>query len=303
MGVLVGLAFGCGLLLILASGTPRRERPAPTASWMTATEELISQSGVEQVTPRQLVGVSIGVAFVVALLMLVVTRVPAIAVAFGAAALLAPRALLRTRARTRRGLLRELWPDVVDNLASAVRAGLSLPEALAQLGTRGPDVLRPAFLRFGEDYRATGTFGPCLNRLEAALADPTADRVCETLRMAREVGGSDVGTVLRTLSTFLREDARTRAELETRQGWTVNAARLSLASPWVVLVLLASASSAVTSAYNRPAGAVVLAVGAAMSVAAYRLMLIVGRLPEERRVLRRGTHVTSLQSGMSGGPR
>jgi hypothetical protein len=29
-----------------------------------------------------------------------------------------------------------LWPDAVDNLASAVRAGLSLPEALTQLGQR-----------------------------------------------------------------------------------------------------------------------------------------------------------------------
>jgi tight adherence protein B len=45
------------------------------------------------------------------------------------------------------------------------------------------------------------------------------------VRMAREVGGSDLGRLLRTLSSFLREDARTRAELETRQGWTVKTVR------------------------------------------------------------------------------
>ena len=59
------------------------------------------------------------------------------------------------------------------------------------------------------------------------------------MRLAREVGGSDLGRLLRTLSQFLREDARTRAELETRQGWTVGAARLALAAPWIVLAMLA----------------------------------------------------------------
>ncbi len=87
--------------------------------------------------------------------------------------------------------------------------------------------------------------------------------------MAREVGGSDLGRLLRTLSTFLREDARTRAELETRQGWTVNAARLALCAPWVLLLLLASKPQAV-EAYRSTAGTVVLLAGAGVSFVAYR---------------------------------
>ena len=149
-----------------------------------------------------------------------------------------------------------MWPEAVDNLASAVRAGLSLPEALTQLGARGPEQLRSPFRRFGEDYRANGRFGECLDRLKGALADPVGDRVVEALRMAREVGGTDLGRLLRTLSGFLREDARTRSELETRQGWTVNAARLALAAPWVLLLLLSTQPDAVQN-YNTPAGTVV----------------------------------------------
>jgi tight adherence protein B len=91
--------------------------------------------------------------------------------------------------------------------------------------------------------------------------------------------------LLRTLSSFLRDDARTRAELEARQSWTVNAARLAVAAPWVVLALLSTRPEAV-AAYNRPAGVVVLAGGAAASVVAYRVMVRIGRLPEESRVLR-----------------
>jgi tight adherence protein B len=91
--------------------------------------------------------------------------------------------------------------------------------------------------------------------------------------------------LLRTLSAFLREDARTRGELESRQSWTVSAARLAMAAPWILLALLALRPEAV-AAYNSAAGAAVLLVGAAVSIAAYRVMLRIGRLPEEARVLR-----------------
>jgi len=99
------------------------------------------------------------------------------------------------------------------------------------------------------------------------------------------VGGTDLGRLLRTLSGFLREDARTRAELESRQSWTVNAARLAVAAPWIMLALLSLRPDAV-EAYNTGAGVVVLAVGGALCLAAYRLMLRLGRLPDEERVLR-----------------
>jgi tight adherence protein B len=174
---------------------------------------------------------------------------------------------------------------VVDNLASAVRAGMSLPEALAALATRGPEVLRAPFARFAAEYRSSGRFGTCLDRLKDDLADPVGDRIVETLRVAREVGGSDLGRVLRTLSTFLREDARTRAELETRQGWTVNAARLACAAPWVVLAMMSFQRDSLR-AYSSPAGVAVLLVGAAVTLVAYRLMVRIGRLPQEERVLR-----------------
>jgi tight adherence protein B len=189
------------------------------------------------------------------------------------------------RARKRRAQLRDLWPDAVDNITSAVRAGLALPEALSQLAGRGPEELRPAFASFAEDYRASGRFQECLDRLKDRLADPVGDRLVESLRIAREVGGSDLGRVLRTLSSFLREDARTRAELETRQGWTVNAARLAAAAPWVVLAMMSIQQESLR-AYSSAAGAAVLAVGGAVCVVAYRLMVRIGRLPEEERVLR-----------------
>jgi tight adherence protein B len=90
--------------------------------------------------------------------------------------------------------------------------------------------------------------------------------------------------LLRALSGYLRDDLRTRAELESRQSWTVNAARLAVAAPWMVLLLM-SLQRDVISRYASLGGSVVLLVGGALCVVAYRLMVRIGRLPAERRVL------------------
>lgn len=286
MGALLGLLFGVGALLVWRSG-PRR--PARTTNRGPRVSErladALSQAGIESVTPGQLIGSSAGLAAVVLTLAAAVSRTVPIAIAFAMFAAVAPITLVRYRQRRRRTELRDVWPEAVDNLASAVRAGLSLPEALSQLGIRGPHELRRPFQRFAEDYRATGRFSDCLDRLKSSLADPTGDRIVESLRLAREVGGTDLGRLLRTLSTFLREDARTRAELETRQGWAVNGARLAVAAPWLLLGALSLNPHAV-QAYNSAAGALVLVIGGGVSLLAYRMMVRIGRLPVEERVLR-----------------
>lgn len=286
MGALLGLVFGCGLLLIWRSGSraPRR-RAATTRTWIVRCTDLLRQAGVDGVGPAQLLAAQVLCAGVVAAIVLGMTGTLAVAACFALFGFFGPIMVLQRMRRRRQVALRELWPEAVDNLASAVRAGMSLPEGLSALGLRGPEPLRPAFGRFSAAYRASGRFSECLDALKDDLADPVGDRVCETMRVARDVGGSDLGTVLRTLSELLRSDARTRAELETRQGWVVNAARLAVAAPWIVLLLLGTQSTTL-QAYNSTGGVVLLGIGAVVCVVAYRIMLRIGKLPQERRVLR-----------------
>ena len=75
------------------------------------------------------------------------------------------------------------------------------------LARNGPEPLRAACAVFSAEYRATGSFAAALDVLQERLADPVADRVVASLRIARDVGGTDLGLVLRTLSALLREDA------------------------------------------------------------------------------------------------
>jgi len=283
MGAVAGLLGGVGLLLIWMACTSEPPQWRSRRSRLLA--DILVQAGAGRTSPTMFVLGSIGLGLLIGLVFLGMSRAWPVALAFSAIFTAIPFLIISSRARNRRTRLREVWPEAVDTLVSGVRAGMSLPEALTNLGERGPEAVRPQFRAFATDYAASARFDSSLDRLKTRFADPVADRIVEALRLAHEVGGTDLGTLLRSLSQMLREDMRTRGELEARQSWTVNGAKVAVAAPWLVLALLATRPQA-AAAYATTAGAVVLLVGAVVSVVAYRLMLRLGRLPEEERTLR-----------------
>lgn len=283
MGAFVGLVGGIGLLLIFSSltGAPKqRHERAPGRRQL-----LLAEAGLQSVSSAQLALVQAGLAIVVAVLVLLATSSVAIAALFGVFGALAPLWWVRRLHIKRQRDLREVWPEAIDHLISAVRAGMSIPEALGALSTRGPEALREPFGQFDADYRTSGRFTDCLDALKERLADPIGDRVCETMRVTREVGGNELGVVLQTLGRFVREESRIRAEIESRKQAAVNGARLAVAAPWLVLLLLGTQSTTL-AAYDTPIGFALLVGAAVVCVVAYRLMLRLGKLPEEARVLR-----------------
>ena len=196
-----------------------------------------------------------------------------------------PFSWLRSRRRRKRRAHREVWPDVIELLISAVRSGSSLPEAVASLADRGPDVVRSAFERFRSAHRSSVSFESALARLADDLGDPVADRITAALELAHDVGGTDLIRVLRTLADFTRSDLQVRKEIEARWSWTVTAARLAAGAPWAVLVVMATRPEA-AAAYDSAAGSTLVVAGGAATIAGYRLMLRAARLPEEKRLLR-----------------
>lgn len=283
MGAVLGLGLGAGLFLMWWSlwSEPVVSAEEPRGPGRLA--ELIARSGIERLTPAGVVGAMAAGCVVAALIVLAVTRTWTIAACFGLFGAALPWAFLTWQANRRTRALRDLWPDAVDHVRSAVRAGLTLPEALTQLGETGPEGLRAPFREFARDYRSGARFLDALERLKTRMADPVADRLVASLRLTREVGGADIGLLLQSLSEFLRQDARTRAELEARQSWTVNAARLAVCAPWIVLLLLGTQPLAVT-AYQSVAGGALLLAGLVVSALCYRIMLRIGALPQEKRV-------------------
>ncbi len=177
-----------------------------------------------------------------------------------------------------------IWPEVVDDLASAVRAGMSLPQAIEQLSLNGPAELKSAFADCVRSYRVTGDLVSSLNGIARHCNQASADKFVSALHIAHSVGGADLGVVLRGLSEVLREDLNTRSEITARQSWTVNGARLAVAAPWVTALVL-SARGDTARVYLSTGGIRILVLCAFVSVLAYFTMWTISRLPEEPRVL------------------
>lgn len=284
---LLGAVGGAGVVLVASPWIwPRRPRARVSQrGWSASVADRLARAGFPRMATGAFLAVSVVLGVVAASLVLALTGLTAVAVLALVVAGCAPWTVAGWRARGRRQAVRGLWPEVVDHLVASIRAGMPLPDALAALADRGPTPLRPGFRRFEQRWRRTGTVGPALDDLKEHFADPTADRLIEVLRMAREVGGTELPTVLRDLAAHLRQDLALRAEVEARQGWVTNAGKLGLAAPWVVLGLLATRPEA-ARAYSTPQGTLLLLGAAGATLLAYRVMLAIGRLPEDRRWFR-----------------
>ena len=235
MGAVAGLLGGVGMLLIWMACTSDPPQWRSRRSRLLA--DILVQAGAGRTSPTMFVLGSLGLGLLIGMVFLGMSRAWPVAVSFAAIFTAIPFLIISSRARNRRTRLREVWPEAVDTLVSGVRAGMSLPEALTNLGERGPEAVRPQFRAFAADYAATARFDNSLDRLKARFADP------------------------------------------------VNGAKVAVAAPWFVLALLSTRSQA-AAAYATATGAVILLAGAVVSIIAYRLMLRLGRLPEEERMLR-----------------
>ncbi|MFV0319923.1 MAG: type II secretion system F family protein [Microbacterium sp.] len=282
MTLVWGAVLAAGLLLVLSPWLwpVRPAVPVPVSSGRLM--RLLEDAGRAHVRPRTVVVAAAVAGAVAAAIAFVFTTVPAFATVAAAAGAAAPFVWLRTRRLALRRSRRALWPDVCDLLIASVRAGMSLPDAVASLADTAPPALRPAFAAFRRDLAASGHFDSGAVRLKTVLADPVADRIVETLRMARQVGGTELTPVLRALSTSVRAEASLRAEVEARQSWIRGAAVLGVIAPWVIVALLAMRPEG-ARAYASLEGIVLVIGGAVVSFVAFRVMLRIGRLPEPRR--------------------
>jgi tight adherence protein B len=175
------------------------------------------------------------------------------------------------------------WPEVIDHLVSAIQSGMSLIEALTELSTRGPEVLRPAFSSFKSQVFEDGNFDQGIEYLAGHFKSHASDQIFQALLISKSLGGSELLSILRTLGNFLREDLALRNEIAVKQSWIKNSAHLSSAAPWLLLLLLATQPSTV-DAFTTATGAGILFIGLFMTVLAYIWMTFLSRLPSVPRV-------------------
>lgn len=226
------------------------------------------------------VGISAAVSTAVVALM---TQSIVIALAFGALAAGISFVTVRTKSQINEAALIAAWPEVIDHLMSGIQSGLSLTESLAGLSTRGPEILRPAFVQFRATMYESGDLTRAIDELKSIFSHHGSDQIFEALLISKTLGGSELLQILRTLGDFLRQDLALRREIDVKHGWIKNSAHISAAAPWILLLLLSTQPST-AKAYSTPTGAIILIAGLLMTAIAYLWMNRLGRLPQNPRV-------------------
>ena len=143
MGAVAGLLAGVGLLLIWLACTSDPPQWRSRRSRLLA--DILVQAGAGRTSPTMFVLGSMGLGMLIGLVFLGTSRAWPVALSFAVIFTAIPFLIISSRARSRRTRLRQVWPEAVDTLVSGVRAGMSLPEALTNLGERGPEAVRPQF--------------------------------------------------------------------------------------------------------------------------------------------------------------
>lgn len=173
--------------------------------------------------------------------------------------------------RKKQKLIQDAWPEALDHINSAIKSGVSISQALAKLAERGPIVLSPFFKEYKSQVNTTGNLELALRNLCLSTQDPILKRLTQTILLVRQVGGAQVGSVLRTFTTFLRNDLTAKREIEMRHGWIANTARIASCAPWLLLIFLTFQPQTRT-AYNTPIGAIVVLGGSLLIGVAYLWM-------------------------------
>lgn len=187
-------------------------------------------------------------------------------------------------AKTRRRELAKLWPEVIDSVNSAISSGMSLVDAVDELALQGPQRLQVHFGVLSRKLDSGWAFSDAIDDFKMNLGEIHADRLCEVMRLVSDAGSDSLAVTLRRQSINLRRDIALESQIEAQQGWVSGTAKIAVAAPWIVVALLSTRPEN-AFVYNSSAGALVLLIGFLVSIFAYRLVQIMGTLPERPRVL------------------
>lgn len=296
VGLALGGLLGAGLWLIvgaLFAFTASSDQQSPTIEpdnehtpriHSPRLAALLAEAGMERVDARVVIaGGALG-ALVSGLLVAIVIPIPMLAVIAGCVVPLLGFAYLKRLVSARATRLRRAWPGVIDHLRAGVRSGHDVAGAISALPHSLPSDISGPVRLFEKDIALGLGTDDALAEWGRRLADPVGDRIVEVLRMAHEVGGVNLPTVLVELQRSVRADIAVREDAYAKQSWIRSASVLAVSAPWVVLLLIGSREATI-SAYQSAEGAAILLLGAVVSAVAFFMMKKIGSLPTPHRWL------------------
>lgn len=253
----------------------------------TRAQRWMAQAGLAEVAPRELIAVSVLLTIVGGAFGYLLFASIAAVIGIGLCSSTIPFATYRQRRRTRRAIANEAWPQMIEEIRVLTgAAGRSIPQALLEVGGRGPEELRSAFAVAQRQWLLTTDFEETVEVLKSLLADPTADATLETLLVAHEIGGADIDRRLEDLAEDRRLDNLGRRDARAQQAGVRFARRFVIAVPFGMALAGMSFGDGRT-AYTTAWGQVMVAAGIALVGACWIWSAQMLRLPEQERVFGR----------------
>ena len=283
LALVLSVAMGAGVWLVVSPVPPRRA-PTPPSRAMATLEGLLEEAGYHHLHPGTVVGVLAVGASAIGFVVAVVIPIPVLGALAAIASLMLGHGFVIRQRRIRHHRLRMAWPGVIDHIRAGIRSGSDVVGAVRALPENLPPDIAAPVAEFRLDTDGGMSADVALGEWGKRLADPVGDRIVEVLRMAHEVGGTDLPDVLNSLQRSVRHDIAVREDATAKQSWIRSAAVLAVSAPWVVLVVIGSRAETVAS-YQSLEGTVLLVVGAVVSAVAFRMMQAIGALPTQRRWL------------------
>ena len=198
-------------------------------------------------------------------------------------AILLPGILLKQRKIKMQDQKMQQWTLLIDDLTSGVRAGLTIGEALAQALQNCEEPLRSDFQEAILEINRSGQVSKVISILKNQITDAVGVATLKLLQVVLKTGANDLATSLSILSNSSRENHNLIQELKAKQSWVLNGARISVISPWLVLLALWTQES-VRNAYQNLIGQLILILVAVVGLFGYLVMKRIGRIDVFRKI-------------------
>lgn len=230
------------LLIAVAAYLLVRYGPVPARAWVRRQEEaydtILRRQLLMDVKPRSvliLIGAGVLVAFCVGY---AIAESAVIALAAGVAAYFVPYMVIRHMEQKRREKLNMQLVDGLSTLASGVRAGLNLVQAMELLEQNHTGPIKQEFGALLREYQMGVDLNQAMRNASDRINSPLYRLTFTAIEMHR-VRGGDTGQSLDRIAESIREIQRLEGKLDalTSQGRTQ--ATMMAVMPIVFLVILA----------------------------------------------------------------
>jgi tight adherence protein B len=182
---------------------PILDRLAAGMRWGGRLSGLINQSG-SHVGVSSVVLMCVGLGLVVGIIAAVASRVPWAVLPGALAGASVPILVLMHKRTRRRGRFEEQFPEALDLLSRAIRAGHAFTTAMGMVADEAPDPIGPEFKKTFEEQNFGIALKDALNNLGDRMPLVDVRFFVTAVLIQRETGGN-LAEILDTLSHVVRE--------------------------------------------------------------------------------------------------